>query len=120
MIARPKISRNEWKTTEIGASKVRNFAPFSCSAVDGRAAELEHAVRRERSRDARGVREHDVRPLDEQTQVPRGAPEAAARVRVDDGPPERRQEMRGVEPVGAVDFAEDDDARFRAAARSSS
>jgi hypothetical protein len=30
MIARPKISRNEWKTTEIGASKVGNFAFFSC------------------------------------------------------------------------------------------
>ncbi|KAH8073061.1 hypothetical protein JL721_3036 [Aureococcus anophagefferens] len=30
MIARPKISRNEWKTAEIGASKVGNFAPFSC------------------------------------------------------------------------------------------
>ena len=30
MIARPKISRNEWKMTEIGASKVGNFAPFSC------------------------------------------------------------------------------------------
>ena len=29
MIARPKISRNERKTTEIGASKVGNFAPFS-------------------------------------------------------------------------------------------
>jgi hypothetical protein len=30
MIARPKISRNERKTTEIGASKVGHFAPFSC------------------------------------------------------------------------------------------
>ncbi|KAH8050289.1 hypothetical protein JL722_11495 [Aureococcus anophagefferens] len=29
MIARPKISRNEWKMTEIGASKVGNFAPLS-------------------------------------------------------------------------------------------
>ena len=28
MIARPKISRNEWKTTERRASKVGNFAPF--------------------------------------------------------------------------------------------
>ena len=26
MIARPKISRNEWKTTEIGAFEVGNFA----------------------------------------------------------------------------------------------
>jgi hypothetical protein len=30
MIARPKISRNEWKLTEIGAFEVGNFAPFSC------------------------------------------------------------------------------------------
>ena len=30
MIARPKISQNEWKMTEIGASKVGNFAPFCC------------------------------------------------------------------------------------------
>jgi hypothetical protein len=30
MIARPKISRNERKTTEIGAFEVGNFAPFSC------------------------------------------------------------------------------------------
>ncbi|KAK7241329.1 hypothetical protein SO694_0005020 [Aureococcus anophagefferens] len=29
MIARPKISRNEWKTTEIGAFEVGNFALFS-------------------------------------------------------------------------------------------
>ena len=30
MIARPKMSQNEWKTTEIRASKVGNFSPFSC------------------------------------------------------------------------------------------
>ena len=30
MIARPKISRNERKTTEIGAFEVGNFAPFCC------------------------------------------------------------------------------------------
>ncbi|KAK7249997.1 hypothetical protein SO694_000056117 [Aureococcus anophagefferens] len=30
MIARPKISQNERKTTEIGAFEVGNFAPFSC------------------------------------------------------------------------------------------
>ena len=29
-IARPKMSQNEWKTTEIQASKVGNFSPFSC------------------------------------------------------------------------------------------
>ncbi len=30
MIARPKISRNEWKTAEIGAFEVGNFALFCC------------------------------------------------------------------------------------------
>ena len=30
MIARPKISRNEWKTIEIEAFEVGNFALFSC------------------------------------------------------------------------------------------
>ena len=30
MIARPKNSRNEWKTAEIGAFEVGNFALFSC------------------------------------------------------------------------------------------
>ena len=30
MIARPKISRDEWKTTEIGGSEVGNFALLSC------------------------------------------------------------------------------------------
>ena len=30
MIARPKISRNEWKTAELGAFEVGNFAPFCC------------------------------------------------------------------------------------------
>ena len=30
MIARPRISRNEWKMTEIGAFQVGNFALFSC------------------------------------------------------------------------------------------
>jgi hypothetical protein len=34
MIARPKISRNERKTTEIGAFEVGNFAPFSCPGWD--------------------------------------------------------------------------------------
>ena len=33
MIARPKISRNERKTTEIGAFEVGNFAPFSCPGL---------------------------------------------------------------------------------------
>merc|ERR1712091_831378 len=34
MIARPKISRNEWKTAEKGAFEVGNFALFCCPAVD--------------------------------------------------------------------------------------
>ena len=33
MIARPKISRNERKTTEIGAFEVGNFAPFCCPGL---------------------------------------------------------------------------------------
>ena len=33
MIARPKMSQNEWKTTEIRASKVGNFSPFSCPGL---------------------------------------------------------------------------------------
>ena len=37
MIARPKISRNEWKTAEIGAFEVGKFALFSCAAYDVRA-----------------------------------------------------------------------------------
>ncbi|KAK7254441.1 hypothetical protein SO694_0040800 [Aureococcus anophagefferens] len=35
MIARPKISRNEWKTAEIGAFEVGNFALFCCPARSG-------------------------------------------------------------------------------------
>ena len=46
MIARPKTSRNEWKTAEIGAFEVGNFALLCCP---GR--------RRERL-EARRVREH--------------------------------------------------------------
>ena len=41
MIARPKMSQNEWKTTEIRASKVGNFSPFSCP---GACAALEAAL----------------------------------------------------------------------------
>ncbi|KAK7231867.1 hypothetical protein SO694_0008212 [Aureococcus anophagefferens] len=36
MIARPKISQNEWKTAEIGASKVGNFALFCRPASNAR------------------------------------------------------------------------------------
>ena len=39
MIARPKISRNERKTSEIGAFEVGNFAPFSCPGLGGPAGE---------------------------------------------------------------------------------
>ncbi|KAK7237201.1 hypothetical protein SO694_0009702 [Aureococcus anophagefferens] len=35
MIARPKISRNEWKTAEIGAFEVGNFALFCCPGRGG-------------------------------------------------------------------------------------
>ena len=35
MIARPKISQNEWKTAEIGAFEVGNFALFCCPACGG-------------------------------------------------------------------------------------
>ena len=38
MIARPKISRNEWNTTERGAFEVGKFAPFSRPAPDVEAA----------------------------------------------------------------------------------
>ena len=34
MIARPKISQNEWKTAEIGAFEVGNFALLCCPGVD--------------------------------------------------------------------------------------
>jgi hypothetical protein len=36
MIARPKISRNEWKPAEIGAFEVGNFAPLSCPGTGAR------------------------------------------------------------------------------------
>jgi hypothetical protein len=35
MIARPKISRNEWKSAEKGAFEMENFAPFSCPGSSG-------------------------------------------------------------------------------------
>ena len=38
MIARPKMSQNEWKTTEIQASKVGNFSPFSCPGEEKEAS----------------------------------------------------------------------------------
>ena len=34
MIARPKISRNERKATELGAFEVGHVAPFSCPGGD--------------------------------------------------------------------------------------
>ena len=45
MIARPKISRNEWKTAEIGAFEVGNFALFCCPG-DGLAVVRERVVDR--------------------------------------------------------------------------
>ena len=53
MIARPKISRNEWKTAEIGAFEVGNFALLCCPVRHARAVQallrglvdaLEHGV----------------------------------------------------------------------------
>ena len=47
MIARPKMSQNEWKSTEIRASKVGNVSPFSCPGdldLDGRDAVVADAV----------------------------------------------------------------------------
>ena len=55
MIARPKMSQIEWKTIEIGASKVGNFSPFSCPGSargDSTALQLE-SRRVENDRDAR-------------------------------------------------------------------
>ena len=44
MIARPKISRNERKTTEIGAFEVGNFAPFSCPGYCAATGSVDAAV----------------------------------------------------------------------------
>ena len=41
MIARPKMSQNEWKSTEIRASKVGNFSPFSCPGEHGSAVAVD-------------------------------------------------------------------------------
>ena len=43
MIARPKISRNEWKMAEIGAFEVGNFALFCCPVERVLDAGPEHA-----------------------------------------------------------------------------
>ena len=40
MIARPKISQNEWKTAERGAFEVGNFALLSCPVARGPVAEV--------------------------------------------------------------------------------
>ena len=41
MIARPKVSQNEWKTAEIGAFEVGDFALLSCpGAVEEREAQV--------------------------------------------------------------------------------
>ena len=49
MVARPKMSQNEWKPTEIRASKVGNFSPFSCPGGE--------ALGRERAELAAGLGE---------------------------------------------------------------
>ena len=57
MIARPKISRNERKTTELGAFEVGNFAPFSCPGRRrGARAASSRAARTRRPTAARGRR----------------------------------------------------------------
>ena len=54
MIARPKISRNERKTTEIGAFEVGNFAPFSCPGPHGDECRFAHPADRGGPRPAGG------------------------------------------------------------------
>ena len=56
MIARPRISRNEWNTAEIGAFEVGNFALFSCPV-----RREVHLHREARRVDERGVR-RDAEP----------------------------------------------------------
>ena len=70
MIARPKISRNEWKTAEIGAFEVGNVALFSCPARDARdlddllrRAGHGHLVDEVRGAQGRGLEAVDVRDL---------------------------------------------------------
>ena len=46
MIARLKVSRNERKTTEIGAFEVGNFAPFSCPGGSSRSSRSSSWCRR--------------------------------------------------------------------------
>ena len=53
MIARPKISRHEWKTTEIGAFEVGNFAPFSCPGNKDAARGLRTIADLKRKQDAK-------------------------------------------------------------------
>ena len=72
MIPRPKISQNEWKTTEIGAFEVGIFAPFSCpdgdpvrveedvEAVDGDAPPRAVVRASREARAARGGRGEDL------------------------------------------------------------
>ena len=45
MIARPKISRNEWKAAEIGAFEVGNVALFCCPEADVVERDAEHPPR---------------------------------------------------------------------------
>ena len=47
MITRPKMSRNEWKLTEIRAFKVENFAPFCGPEGHGEHRPKDRAVQRQ-------------------------------------------------------------------------
>ena len=55
MIARPKISRNEWKMAEIGAFEVGNFALFCCPGGRGRAPRGRHAEAAEEAHEREGA-----------------------------------------------------------------
>ena len=68
MIPRPKISRNEWKPTEIGAFEVGIFAPFSCP--EGDVAEREGVLE---------ARAHAPGPRAGDGEVPWGVPDEEGR-----------------------------------------
>ena len=94
MIARPKISRNEWKTAEIGAFEVGNFALFCCPVADGQMLDLPEAEGHDVAVGRRGgpsAREHLRRHVD--------ADDAAGRA----------HELRGGEAVDARARTEVDD-----------
>ena len=74
MIARPKISQNEWKTAEKGAFEVGNFALLSCPGPRrprGVALVLDVGRQVPRQRLEQAVRERRARRLDDQQPVER-------------------------------------------------